>query len=361
MSRYLLDGVLNASNIANMSASVNTTPIVWPTSTVASTLLRVRDLSVTLPGPDGPIRPVDGVDLDVAGGRTMGIVGESGSGKSLLLRAVLGLLPAGAEVSGSVQLNGVELNELPPKRRRELWSTTVSMVFQDPMTSLDPLQRIETQVAEPLRVHLRASRIQARATSTALLASLGIPDPARCLRSYPHQLSGGMRQRVSIAMALVCGPQLLLADEPTTALDVTVQAQILRTLRREQRDRAMGMIFVSHDIGVVQDVADDVAVMYAGQVVECGPAADVLSSPAMRYTEALMRSRPTLDGRQDQPLDTIPGRPPSPSAYSSGCRFGPRCSYADAHCDLPPALSELDDAPDRTVRCWHPSTGSVSA
>jgi peptide/nickel transport system permease protein len=334
-----------------MSSVVKAMSQVLPTAKGSRPLLRVRGLRVTLSGPDGIVTPVDNVDLDVRRGRTVGVVGESGSGKSLLLRAILGLLPAGATVSGSALLDGVELTSLSNKARRQLWSTTMSMIFQDPMTSLDPLQRVETQVAEPLRVHLGSSRSAARKTCAALLGDLGIPDPEGCLRSYPHQLSGGMRQRVSIAMALVCGPRLLFADEPTTALDVTVQAQILRLLRRQQRDRDMGMIFVSHDLGVVHDIADEIAVMYAGQIVEHGPTGDVLRAPAMRYTEALLRSRPSLDQPSDQNLNTIPGRPPSPAAFPIGCRFQPRCAFADEQCASEPPTQLIS-----VGRCWHPNS-----
>jgi oligopeptide/dipeptide ABC transporter ATP-binding protein len=349
----------NASRIANMFESVNTIPTVLPTVTDQGGLLRVRNLSVTLHTPDGSIRPVDGVDLDVARGSTVGVVGESGSGKSLLLRAILGLLPAGAEVTGSIRLDDVELIGLPKAQRRRLWSTSMSMVFQDPMTSLDPLQRIETQVGEPLRAHRGATRRTARSAGIALLDALGIPDPAACMRSYPHQLSGGMRQRVSIAMALVCGPRVLLADEPTTALDVTVQAQILRLLRTQQQDQLMGMIFVTHDLGVVYDIADEIAVMYGGQIVERGPTGLVLRSPAMRYTEALLRSRPALDRPVTQRLDTIPGRPPAPASFPSGCRFAERCSQRDERCDDAPALLPVDDNPRRIVRCWHPNLDTL--
>ena len=315
-------------------------------------IIRLRDVSVEIETPGGIVLPVEDIDLDIRRGRTLGLVGESGSGKSLLLRAVFGLLPRNARVLGSIELDGRELTTMAPRELRRLWATKLAIVFQDPMTSLDPLHKVGRQIIEPMKIHQTIQRSERRGRALRLLEELGITDPARCCDSYPHQLSGGMRQRVSIAMALACDPEILLADEPTTALDVTVQAQIIDLLRAEQRRRHASMVFVSHDLGVIGEIADDLAVMYGGQIVELGPAASVLSAPRMRYTEALLAGRPTLDGDRRRELATIPGRPPHPGEITSGCRFRPRCHAASAQCDDQPEL--VESAADRAVRCWNP-------
>ncbi len=317
-------------------------------------ILRLADVSVDIATARGVVRVVDHVDLALRPGCTLGVVGESGSGKSMLLRAILGLHPDNVEVSGSVQYRGQELVGAPIGLRRQLWANEMAVVFQDPMTSLNPVQRIGNQVEEPLVVHTTMNRRERRRRVDELLEQLGIVDPPRCRRSYPHQLSGGMRQRIAIAIALIRDPSVVLADEPTTALDVTVQAQILELLARQRRSSELAMVIVSHDLGVIADIADDVAVMYAGQLVEHGSAHTLLERPRMRYTAALLASRPSLTGDRGRRLDTIAGRPPSPSETSSGCRFAPRCRHGDEACEAVPALTVLPGDEHHRVRCWHP-------
>ena len=275
------------------------------------------------------MRAVDGVSLSLQRGEAVGIVGESGSGKTVLTRSIMGLIAgAGIERSGSIRFEGVELIDRTDKQLREIWGRSMSMVFQDPMGSLNPLMRIGEQIAEPLRVHLGMDRSSARETAERLLVDVRIPEPARRLRQYPHELSGGMRQRVMIAIALACGPKVLFADEPTTALDVTVQAQILSLIGEQRRDRNMSLILVTHDLGVVAGHTDQIYVMYAGKVVERAPTTTLFSDMKMPYTEALMESIPALEAPPHTRLRTIPGRPPDLVNPPAGCRFAPRCAYA---------------------------------
>ncbi|MET0728784.1 MAG: ABC transporter ATP-binding protein [Acidimicrobiales bacterium] len=303
----------------------------------------------------GPVGAVDGVSLILEQGRTLGVVGESGSGKSILVRSIMGLLPArNVRRSGSVRYDGQELTGLGRKELRNLWGTDMAMVFQDPMTSLNPVMRIGRQLTEGLRRHLHLSKAEADATAGALLTSVGIPEPERRLRQYAHELSGGMRQRVTIAIALACGPKLLLADEPTTALDVTVQAQILDLLQAQQRDRQMAMILVTHDLGVVAGRTDDIAVMYAGQIVEIAPTGTLFANLRMPYTEALLKSIPKLEQPSHTRLQIIGGRPPDLIAPPVGCRFSPRCPYAQDRCRAEePPLIEAEDT-GHLYRCWFP-------
>ncbi|MFI0355422.1 dipeptide/oligopeptide/nickel ABC transporter permease/ATP-binding protein [Actinomadura sp. 9N407] len=319
-------------------------------------LLEVIDAQTGFRTERGLVRAVDGVSFTLERGRTLAIVGESGSGKSMLIRSILGLLPAaGVERSGRIHLDGRDLTDVGPEGMREVLGTRMAAVFQDPMTALNPVRTIGTQVTEPLRVHLEMSRNEAYEKAESLLASVGIPEPRRVLRGYPHQLSGGMRQRITIAMALSCDPEVLFADEPTTALDVTVQKQILKLLHRQRDERDMAMILVSHDLAVVADHADEVIVMYAGKVVERGPADALFAAPRMRYTEALLRAAPVLSTPSHTRLEVIDGRPPDLAAPPAGCRFNPRCPFAQDRCrtEEPPLVT--DEATGRSFACWYPA------
>ncbi|MGI5269453.1 dipeptide/oligopeptide/nickel ABC transporter permease/ATP-binding protein [Nonomuraea sp. CA-218870] len=322
---------------------------------VTGALLQVDDLRTHIHTPRGTVKAVDGVSFTLERGRTLAIVGESGSGKSMLIRTILGLLPA-TDVSrgGHVHLEGDDLTAFTPERMRQVLGRRLGTVFQDPMTALNPVRTIGAQVTEPLRVHLGMNRRRARQEAERLLASVGIPDPARMLRRYPHQLSGGMRQRVTIAMALSCGPDVLFADEPTTALDVTIQDQVLRLIHRLREERDMAVVLVSHDLSVVRQWADEVIVMYAGKVVEHGPAEQVFARPRMPYTEALLQAAPRLTDPSHHRLRVIPGRPPDLSDVPPGCPFRPRCAYAQDRCaeEAPPLLAE---AGDHHYACWYPT------
>ncbi|HET6953933.1 MAG TPA: ABC transporter ATP-binding protein [Acidimicrobiales bacterium] len=317
-------------------------------------LLDVVDLRTSFHTPRGVVKAVDGVSLALARGRTLGLVGESGCGKSVLSRSIMGLLPSTARRQGTITFAGVRLDELGPAALREYWGTQMSMVFQDPMTSLNPVMRIGRQIMESLEVHTEMSRADARETALALLRSVHIPEAERRLRQYPHELSGGMRQRVVIAVALACGPQLLFADEPTTALDVTVQAQILDLLGEQQRERDMAVVLVSHDLGVVAGRTHDIAVMYAGQIVEQAPTSTLFSEVRMPYTEALLRSVPRLENESHTRLSVIGGRPPDLIDPPAGCRFAPRCPYVQPRClEEQPPLVEAE-TPGHLYRCWYP-------
>ncbi|GAA5138035.1 ABC transporter ATP-binding protein [Pseudonocardia adelaidensis] len=323
-------------------------------------LLDVHDLSVRFPTPSGPIEAVSGVSFRVTAGETLAVVGESGSGKSVSSLAVLGLLGGGRVTAGSIRFQGEELVGAGAERLRRLRGAEIAMIFQNPMSSLDPLFTVGDQIAEALRIHRPVSRRDARRRAVELLTEVGLPDPARRVRSYPHELSGGQQQRVMIAMALACEPALLIADEPTTALDVTVEAQILELLRRMQRDHGTALLFVTHDMGVVAEMADRVLVMYAGRVVEQGAVDDVLRDPRNPYTRALIGSIPTPTTPRDLPMPAIAGNVPHPSDLPGGCRFHPRCPSVLDRCatDEPP-LHDL--GPGRTSRCWqHVSAGEVA-
>jgi peptide/nickel transport system ATP-binding protein len=318
------------------------------------TLLSIEDVSVDLPTPRGNLRAVDHVDLTVGAGRTLGIVGESGCGKTMLSRAVLQLLPKKAKLSGRVMFDGQDLVRLPPEKLRKLRGRSLAVVFQDPMTSLNPVLTIGTQLMETLQEHLELDLAAARQRSVELLAAVGIPAPEQRLTQYPHQLSGGMRQRVAIAIALSCEPKLLIADEPTTALDVTIQSQILDLLAREQRRRHMAMILITHDLGVVAGRTDEVAVMYAGRVVERAPTPALFKKMRMPYTEALLAAIPKIDAAPHTPLPAISGRPPDPTRPLAGCSFAPRCRYAAGRCHTEkPSLSEAESR-DHLYACFHP-------
>jgi peptide/nickel transport system ATP-binding protein len=321
---------------------------------VTRALLSVEAVSVELPTPRGPLKAVDAVDLSLAPGRTLGIVGESGCGKTMLSRAILQLLPKRARLGGRVMFDGRDLAALQPEALRRLRGPELAVVFQDPMTSLNPVLTIGTQIVETLQAHLGMDDAAARRRGVELLTEVGIPAPEQRLRQYPHQLSGGMRQRVAIAIALSCEPKLLIADEPTTALDVTVQAQILDLLAREQRRRHMAMILITHDLGVVAGRTDEVAVMYAGRVVERAATPQLFASMRMPYTAALLAAIPKLDSPPHTALPAIAGRPPDPTRPLPGCSFAPRCPHADGKCRQ--AKPPLED-PERSgslFACWHP-------
>lgn len=320
-------------------------------------LLDVTGLRTVFRTERGPVRAVDGVSLRLRPGRTLGVVGESGSGKTMLVRSILGLVPGGATRRGRVTFAGRDLSGLGADEMRDVLGTWMAAVFQNPMTALNPVRTVGTQLAEPLRVHRGMSRRDALAASERLLASVGVPEPRRRLRQYPHQLSGGMRQRVTIAMALSCDPEVLFADEPTTALDVTVQDQILRLLHRQRERRHMAMVLVSHDLAVVRDWADEIIVMYAGKVVEQGPTEALFTRTRMPYTEALLRSIPDPGAASHTRLRVIEGRPPDLADPPSGCRFHPRCPYARERCAAEePPLVEADD-PGHLYACWYPVGG----
>jgi peptide/nickel transport system ATP-binding protein len=327
-----------------------------------SALLSVERLSVDISTRRGNLRAVDRVDLTLAAGRTLGIAGESGSGKTMLSRAVLQLLPRNARLEGRVRFDGKDLTALSPRALRGLRGRSLAVVFQDPMTSLNPVLTIGQQLVETLREHLGMSGAAAARRSAELLAAVGIAEPEQRLRQYPHQLSGGMRQRAVIAMALSCEPKLLIADEPTTALDVTVQAQILDLLAREQRRRHMAMILITHDLGVLAGRTDEVAVMYAGRIVERAPTPLLFTDMRMPYTQALLAAIPKLDAPPHTRLATAAGRPPDPTRHIAGCAFAPRCKYAVERCRFDqPALSAPDEA-GHCYACWLPlSTQRMSA
>ncbi|MBA3281175.1 MAG: ABC transporter ATP-binding protein, partial [Acidimicrobiia bacterium] len=292
-----------------------------PTVAPGEVLLEVDDLHTTFSSPRGPVRAVRGISFELRRGRTLGIVGESGSGKSVLSRSIMGLMPTNATRTGSVRFAGNEILNASAKEMRGYWGDQMAMVFQDPMTALNPVLRVEKQITESLHEHIDMTKKQASDTALTLLESVGIPEPKRRLRMYPHEMSGGMRQRIMIAIALACGPKMLFADEPTTALDVTIQAQILDLLQAMQRDRQMSMILVTHDLGVVAGRAHDIAVMYAGRVVEQAPAKELFANVRHPYTEALLRSIPKLEMAKHTTLDAIGGRPPDLVNLPEGCKF----------------------------------------
>jgi peptide/nickel transport system ATP-binding protein len=316
-------------------------------------LLEIVDVAVELPTERGSLRAVAGVSLSVAPSRSLGIVGESGSGKTMLAKAVLRLLPRGARLAGSVRFDGRDVFRLSPRDLRRLRGRELAAVFQDPMTSLNPVLTIGTQIAEGLREHLGLAVHEALARAVALLAEVGIPEPERRARQYPHQLSGGMRQRVAIAIALSCEPRLLIADEPTTALDVTVQAQILDLLARERATRRMAMILITHDFGVVAGRTDEVAVMYAGRIVERAPTRALFKEMRSPYSEALMSAIPRLHAPPHTRLAAIAGAPPDPTRLGAGCPFNPRCPYARDRCrsEAPPLAA---DGREHYYACWFP-------
>ena len=315
-------------------------------------LLEVDDLSVALPTARGTLRALVGVSLRLEQGRALGVVGESGSGKTMLARAILQLLPPMAQVSGSTRFEGKPLRALAPEALRALRGKEIAVVFQDPMTSLNPVLTVGNQIVETLLEHFGLAVSAARMRAVELLASVGIPEPERRATQYPHQLSGGMRQRVAIAIALSCEPRLLLADEPTTALDVTVQAQILDLLARERTRRNMAMMLITHDLGIVAGRTDIVLVMYAGRVVERAPTRALFKEMRHPYTEALLAAIPRVDDAPHTRLAAIGGTPPDPTRPAPGCPFSPRCRYRGSDCDETMPL--LSDRAGHQFACWHP-------
>jgi len=324
-------------------------------TTGAAPLLEVVDVETHFDTDRGLVRAVDGISFTLERGRTLGIVGESGSGKTVLARSIMGLLPKrGVVRHGSVRFEGTEIGGYGPKQMRPYWGAHMAMVFQDPMTSLNPVMKIGKQITESIHTHLDVTRDFADELAVSLLTSVRVPDPEQRMTQYPHQLSGGLRQRVCIAVALAAGPQLLFADEPTTALDVTVQALVLDLLEAQQRERFMAMVLVTHDLGVVAGRTDDVLVMYAGQVVEQAPTPTLFAQMRMPYTEALLKSIPKVTDPPHTRLLAIPGRPPDLIQPPTGCRFAARCEYAQDRCraEQPPLLD--GPTPGHKYRCWFP-------
>ena len=330
-------------------------------------LLAVHELCVSFATPDGEVPAVQDATFDIGQGRILGLVGESGCGKSVTALALMGLLPSApaCELAGEIRLEGRNLLELRERQWRRIRGRNIAMIFQEPMTSLNPVQRVGDQIAEAVRVHRRVSRRAAREQAVALLHQVGIPAPAERSRAYPHEMSGGMRQRVMIAMALACRPALLIADEPTTALDVTIQAQVLDLLRQLQEEMGMSLLLITHDLGVIAELADDVAVMYAGRIVEYAPVETLFKSPQHPYTQGLLMSMPSLATDRSQQLPAIAGSVPHPSRLPAGCAFTPRCPHALSHCmtERPP---EVAAGPGHRVRCWlqasaPPTGGSQSS
>ncbi len=316
-----------------------------------SELLRVENLRTSFATARGLLRAVDGVDLEIRPGRTLGVVGESGSGKSVTALSIMRLIdpPGRIEPRSRIVFEGRDLAALREEAMEDIRGNEISMIFQEPMTSLNPVFTVGDQIAEAVQLHERSRARQALERAVEMMALVGIPEPRRRVHDYPHQMSGGMRQRVMIAMALSCDPKLLIADEPTTALDVTIQAQILE-LMKDLRDRlGMSIMLITHDLGVVAEMAEDVAVMYAGRIVERGPVAEVFGSPQHPYTEALLHSIPLLGMTQAEPLKVIRGTVPSPLEWPTGCRFRPRCDYAFDRCvEYPP----LFEAGVQESACW---------
>jgi oligopeptide/dipeptide ABC transporter ATP-binding protein len=299
---------------------------------VAEPALQIEHLEVDFPTKDGVVHAVRGVDLSLAPGEVLGIVGESGSGKSVTALATMGLLPKGAQVRGSIRFQGRELLDLKEKQLNMVRGTGIAMIFQDPMTSLNPVYSIGWQISEAILAHQDISKDAAQARSIELLAKVGIPNPAERINYYPHEFSGGMRQRVVIAIAMANDPEVILADEPTTALDVTVQAQVLESLRTALTETSAALLLITHDLGVIAGLADRVLVMYAGRPVEIGTAEDVFYRPSMPYTLGLLGSLPRLDSDGTDRLQQIPGAPPSMLGDRTGCPFAPRCPLATDLC-----------------------------
>ncbi len=315
-------------------------------------LLEIRDLSVHFPTEEGVVKAVNGLSHAIHAGETIGIVGESGSGKSVTALAILGLVPyPGRVVSGSVLFQGADLLTLNDREMRRVRGRRIGMIFQEPMTSLNPVLTIERQLTETLQAHLGMRRDQARARAVDLLDRVGIPDPKSRVKDHPYRLSGGMRQRVMIAMALSCGPDLIIADEPTTAVDVTIQAQLLDLMKDLTREFNATLIIISHDMGIVARYVDRVAIMYAGKIVERASVTGVFKTPQHPYTIGLQQSIPRLDEERKEKLQPIPGQPPNLARLPHGCAFNDRCRYAVERClnEVPPLIEVV---PDHWSACW---------
>jgi peptide/nickel transport system permease protein len=348
-SRLLGGGSMTDGALHDAASTGDATP---------SPVLEVRDLSVWLGGGQRTIRAVDDVSLSLGGGEVLGVVGESGAGKSVLARTLMGLtgLDGAARVEGQVEVTGVPILSASEKELRSLWGRRMAIVFQDPLRSLNPVVRVERQLTEILKL-TGLDRSERSARATELLDEVGIVEPERCLRLYPSQLSGGMRQRVAIAIALAGEPDLVVADEPTTALDVTTANRIMALFRELQRSHRMSLVVISHDFRVVTGIADKVAVMYAGRVAELGPTESVTEDPRMPYSRALLDCVPSIGSDRGARLPAIPGRPPDPSLQRSGCAFEPRCAHASERCDTQPASVSPLGEPERSYECWHPLGG----
>ena len=322
-----------------------------------SELFEIDNLQITFDTKRGPLQAVRGVSLSIRKGESVGIVGESGSGKTVMSRAAMGLL-RGRKVqrTGSVKIEGEELLTLSNEQIRNFWGLRIAMIFQDPMTALKPVRKVGSQFAESLVKRMNMSKDEAAKRTLELLALVNMPEPEKAVQKYPHQLSGGMRQRVMIAMAIACDPELLFADEPTTALDVTVQAQVLELLSELRERLGMAMVIVTHDLGVVAGHTDKIAVMYGGEIVEMASTPDLFANTKMPYTEALMESIPRLDRKRGDRLPTIPGSPPDPIAARTGCGFAPRCRYATDKCrNEHPELTDAGNG--HMYRCFFPIGG----
>jgi peptide/nickel transport system ATP-binding protein len=320
----------------------------------AEALLEVRDLAVSFATEDGPLQAVDDVDLDVGPGEVLAVVGESGSGKSVTALTLMGLTrQPNARIAGSARFEGIDLVGASDRDLRRVRGERIAMVFQDPASSLDPVYRVGDQIVEQIRAHRDVSRQEARQRAIELLDAVGIAEAATRVDAYPHQFSGGMRQRVMIAMALSLDPSLLIADEPTTALDVTVQAQIVELLRELNRSRGLAMVLITHDIGLVAEIADRVAVMYSGRIVEQGSLEDVFYDPQHPYTWGLLGSLTRIDRPRPERLPQIPGAPPSLISPPQGCHFRPRCPHEFDRCpQVPPLEARLPESADHLDRCW---------
>jgi oligopeptide/dipeptide ABC transporter ATP-binding protein len=329
---------------------------------VSEALLQVEDLRVAFAAGGREVRAVDGVSFQVEARQTLAIIGESGSGKTVGCRAIMGLLPATATISGSARLRGSELIGLSDAQLRRYRGSDMAMVFQDPARSLNPTMRVGSQITEAIRTHRKVHRSQAREQAVELLRLVRIPAPERRYHEYPHQLSGGMRQRVMIAIALACRPKLLIADEATTALDVTTQAQIMELMLDLQAELGMSLVVISHDLGLAASYADEVVVMYAGKIVEQAPAKKLFGAGGtvrMRYTRALLDAIPHLERAAHTQLPVVAGRPPDPTAMPPGCSFAPRCEHAADDClAAAPALAE--HSPGHRWACWHPCENGVA-
>jgi oligopeptide/dipeptide ABC transporter ATP-binding protein len=321
-----------------------------------SSLLKIDGMSVSFATPRGNLRAVNDVTIELLKGESLGVVGESGSGKTVLSRATMGLLPGTATRTGTITYNGQVISGLPKDEVRELWGTGMAMIFQDPMTALNPVRRIGSQLTESLTVRLGMDKKAAKLKAIELLKRVRIPDPESMLRKFPYQLSGGMRQRIMIAIAVSCEPELLFADEPTTALDVTVQAQVLDLITELRKESNMAMILVTHDLGVVAGHTDKIAVMYAGDVVEYAPTRQLFAHMKMPYTEALLKSIPRLETPTGSRLPVIEGRLPDPTKNEPGCPFANRCPYVQDKCraEKPPLT---DAGNNHFYRCWFPIGG----
>ena len=321
-----------------------------------SSLLKIDNMSVSFATPRGNLRAVNDVTIELLKGESLGVVGESGSGKTVLSRATMGLLPGTATRTGTITYNGQVISDLPKDEVRELWGTGMAMIFQDPMTALNPVRRIGAQLTESLTVRLGMDKKAAKQKAIELLMRVRIPDPESMLRKFPYQLSGGMRQRIMIAIAVSCEPELLFADEPTTALDVTVQAQVLDLITELRKESDMAMILVTHDLGVVAGHTDKIAVMYAGDVVEYAPTRQLFQNMKMPYTEALLKSIPRLETPTGSRLPVIEGRLPDPTKNEPGCPFANRCPYVTDKCraEKPPLTNAGNN---HYYRCWFPIGG----